>query len=469
MEPQVRLLRAVIVCLSALPILASCATAGRVSSPREKLSQLESGGTLEESYVVLGYRYRAQTKSVRVPERRGSASSVELTIPVMTWKALHPDGSPPLFVFHGGPGIRNLSLGFDALLAERRDIVLVGYRGLDGTRRVSDGPGYKAAASRFSAAPSPETYEDLKRSLASSAADLERGGIDLAGYSLVEVADDIEAARLAAGYGAIDLFGTSFGSRVAETYAARYPSSTRRVVAFLSGAPLDYYGEPGSFLLSLDRAAIRAGLSQGALSPIVERLAGSSSGRFKLAALHGTLGTADSGDSAVKSLQAFAGGKTDALDSILRGYGSDFTRSDRSMLIRLLMLGSLPALAGDGSDFVNASKDEIVARPLYALESDLVRATRSAAGLAADPGMPFGSFDGPTLILEGALDPFDPPDRARDALLPLYPQGKLVVFDGDAHEQPPSASFWALIDRFLATGEVDTSLLAPSSFEEYPR
>ena len=50
-------------------------------------------------------------------------------------------------------------------------------------------------------------------------------GVDLAGYSLPERVDDLEAARRALGYAQIDLLSESAGTRTAMIYAWRYPSA----------------------------------------------------------------------------------------------------------------------------------------------------------------------------------------------------------------------------------------------------
>ena len=44
---------------------------------------------------------------------------------------------------------------------------------------------------------------------------------------------DLEAVREALGYGALNLYGVSYGSRVAQHFAKRYPGSTRSI--FLDG------------------------------------------------------------------------------------------------------------------------------------------------------------------------------------------------------------------------------------------
>ncbi len=49
--------------------------------------------------------------------------------------------------------------------------------------------------------------------------------MDLAGYSLPEIVDDLDATRRALGYQRIDLLSESAGTRTALIYAWRYPKS----------------------------------------------------------------------------------------------------------------------------------------------------------------------------------------------------------------------------------------------------
>src|SRR5688572_3602255 len=62
-------------------------------------------------------------------------------------------------------------------------------------------------------------------------------GVDLAGYSLPQRVDDLEAARKALGYGRIDLLSESAGTRTAMIYSWRYPRSIHRSVMVAVNPP----------------------------------------------------------------------------------------------------------------------------------------------------------------------------------------------------------------------------------------
>ena len=70
---------------------------------------------------------------------------------------------------------------------------------------------------------------------------LQNDGVDLAGYTLPQRVDDLDAARKALGYERIDLLSESAGTRTALIYAWRYPQRIHRSV--MIGA-----NPPGNFL-----------------------------------------------------------------------------------------------------------------------------------------------------------------------------------------------------------------------------
>ena len=142
----------------------------------------------------------------------------------------------------------------------RHDVVLVGYRGVDGSSRL-DCP--EVVASR-------EHSRDLlsRASLASDASAfgacakrLQDKGVDLAGYSLPERVDDLELARHQLGYGPVDLVSESAGTRTAMIYAWRYPQSIHRSVMIAVNPPGNFLWNAkttGEQIRSL-RRAVRPG------------------------------------------------------------------------------------------------------------------------------------------------------------------------------------------------------------------
>jgi hypothetical protein len=79
----------------------------------------------------------------------------------------------------------------------------------------------------------------------------------------------------------------------------------------------------------------------------------------------------------------------------------------------------------------------------------------------------------PTLLISGALDFATPPQTAANQLLPSLPNGHQVVLPGFGH----TATFWnyqpqagtRLINTYLDTGRIDTSLYTPAKVNFTPR
>src|SRR3989304_1772914 len=59
----------------------------------------------------------------------------------------------------------------------------------------------------------------------------QEAGVDLSGYTVPGVVEDMEAARIALRYDRINLYSLSFGTRIAQIYAYMHPDSLHRLLA----------------------------------------------------------------------------------------------------------------------------------------------------------------------------------------------------------------------------------------------
>ena len=134
----------------------------------------------------------------------------------------------PLFALSGGPGdapsfnARFFSRAFSEI-RKHRDLVFIDLRGTGKSAPLTCPELAKPdAAGAFDA--------DLLSVAAVRAcrARLE-GSADLTRYTTEIAVDDLEEVRQALGYGPINLYGTSYGSRVAQVYMRRHPASLRAV------------------------------------------------------------------------------------------------------------------------------------------------------------------------------------------------------------------------------------------------
>ena len=159
---------------------------------------------------------RADCGTFVVPENRADPRSRLIALPVTRILARSSHPLEPIFHLNGGPGITNMTFPQANRLAAQHDVVMVGYRGVDGSS-VLNCPEVTAALenSDYLTKASLSAYS---QAFASCAKRLERSGVDLAGYTMEEQAGDIEAARVALGYQRIDLLSDSAGTRLAMIY-----------------------------------------------------------------------------------------------------------------------------------------------------------------------------------------------------------------------------------------------------------
>jgi pimeloyl-ACP methyl ester carboxylesterase len=129
--------------------------------------------------------------------------------------------------------------------AHEHDVVLVGYRGIDGSVRL-DCPEVESALKHNTDLLDEETSEAYADAFRSCADWLTAAGIDLGSYGVVQQVDDMEAARTALGYDKIDLLSESAGTRTAIIYSWRYPDSIHRSVMIAVNPPGHFLSYPST-------------------------------------------------------------------------------------------------------------------------------------------------------------------------------------------------------------------------------
>ncbi len=231
-----------IVLLTGLTYLGASSSSGTVSVPQgAHAGQL----TMHPCTYPTSGGYRADCGTLVVPEDRADPRSRLIALPVIRILARSSHPLAPIFHLNGGPGMTNMTFPQANRLAAQHDVVMVGYRGVDGSS-VLNCPEVTAALENSADYLGKASLSAYSQAFASCAKRLERSGVDLAGYTLAEQADDIEAARVALGYKRIDLLSESAGTRLAMIYAWRYPNSVDRSV--MIGV-----NPPGNFLLQRSR------------------------------------------------------------------------------------------------------------------------------------------------------------------------------------------------------------------------
>jgi pimeloyl-ACP methyl ester carboxylesterase len=163
---------------------------------------------------------------LKVPEDPAQPGGATIDLSVAVVSALNRRAAAaPLFLLAGGPGQAATDLyasyaGAFARANRNHDIVLVDQRG---TGRSA--PLKCAYPDNWLSAP-----DEMQRLRQATRACLAKYGPRVRFYTTSAAVADLDKVRSALGYARIDLYGSSYGTRVAELYMRRYPQSTHAVI-----------------------------------------------------------------------------------------------------------------------------------------------------------------------------------------------------------------------------------------------
>lgn len=172
-----------------------------------------------------------------VPQDRQEPEGVEIELALAVLYS--PSDSPlpdPLLYLEGGPGgsaLSGVEDWVDSPLRIERDIILLDQRGT----------GYSYP--RLHCYEADEIENDVPQALAECAARLaQEEGVDLRDYNTINSAADVAALRVALGYNEWNLYGVSYGTRLALTVMRDQPQGIRSVILDSSYPPVvDGYDE----------------------------------------------------------------------------------------------------------------------------------------------------------------------------------------------------------------------------------
>ncbi len=187
---------------------------------------------------------RCGTFAVRENPARRDSRVIDLKLVVVPSGKKHRDA---VFILAGGPGsgaVRMTDWVVRTLGAGERDLVLVDARGTGGSNPLHCESDDK------------ELFTDLwdPARIAACREKLEQKA-DLTQYTTLHIVRDLEAVRGALGYSKVTLYGTSYGTRVAQEYMRRYPKSVRAVI--LDGVVTPSRATPTGFAEGAQRSIRR--------------------------------------------------------------------------------------------------------------------------------------------------------------------------------------------------------------------
>ena len=435
--------------------------------------------------------YAADCGTLVVPENRHKADSRLIALPVTRIRARSAKPGVPIFRLQGGPGVTNMTFPLASRFADQHDVVLVGYRGVDGSSKL-DCPEVASARAHARDLLTEKSFRADEAAYKACARRLQGEGVDLAGYSLPQRVDDLDAARRALGYKRIDLVSESFGTRLAMIYAWRYPQRIHRSVMIAVNPPGHFLWDAKTLgdqvgryaALCADDASCRrrtpdlAASIHSAYSDLPDRwwFLPIKQGNVEVASFFGLMNATTDGSGPLNGPWTI-----DTLLSANQGDGSG------AWLLSMMAQLIIPRgqVWGDVAAF--GRSDAAYARHFYADDAnrgvigspltDLIWADGRL--LDAWPANPDENLythvrtsNVETLLIGGKLDFATPPQNGTRELLPHLPNGREVVLSNLGH----SDDFWTyqpaaskrLINTYLKSGRVDTSRYTPARVDFTP-
>ena len=433
-------------------------------------------------YATEDGSYAADCGTLVVPENRHKVGSRLIALPVTRIRARSAEPGVPIFRLQGGPGSTNMHFAPASRFADKHDVVLVGYRGVEGSSRL-DCPEVTSAREHARDFLTERSFRADAAAFKACADRLREDGVDLAGYTLPQRVDDLDAARRALGYKRIDLLSESAGTRTAMIYSWRHPKRVHRSVMIGVNPPGNFLWDAKTTGEQIRRYAALCAKDASCRSRTPDLTDSIQSayqripsdwwflpvrkGNVELGAFFGLIHATTDGAGPLAAPWTI-----DSLLAADRGDGSGawllslmtqtifpraqvwgdvaaVGRSDAAYGRRFYATGANrgSVIGSPGTDFITAGGRLFDSWPASPDENEYTRVQESRVE---------------TLVIGGELDFATPPQKARRELLPHLRNGHEVVLPNLGHTD----DFWTyqpaaskrLINSFLDSGRVDTSL-----------
>lgn len=203
----------------------------------------EIGSSKNKLYKNYPKKIETTFGTIAVPENRTKPNSRLISLPVKKLHSFSENPQEPIFILNGGPGSSNLRRAPVVWLLENHDVIMVGYRGIDGSVFL-DAPEIAEAMIIGDDPLGSKSIKNLAAVSLKSFNRLKSEGIDVDAYNMIEVIDDIDDARKALAYDKLNFYSASYGTRLAYLYGLKHPQYVNRSLLISVNPPGGYVWEP---------------------------------------------------------------------------------------------------------------------------------------------------------------------------------------------------------------------------------
>ncbi len=419
-----------------------------------------------------GREDRVRCLQLRVPLDYAKPAAQKISVFTAVIPALsRSGGNEPVFLLPGGPGQSGDSLlglvpSAFRIINQTHDLVLIYPRG---TQRSTP----------LTCAPTTSMALTDAQALAQTSACAAAQKVDPRFFTAEDIAHDIETVRKALGYTRINIWGGSFGTRLAQHYAVRFPAATRSLILD-AATPITeslLLSSPASMERALDSISRACSLDKSCAANMPKLKQSVAALVARLQAKPQTISLTDPATLVPQRVKL--DGKTLALAIRFSLYAPQ-TRAMLPPLIRAAFTGNFQplfaftALAGLEGDALSSGAH------LSAMCAQDVAQLTPATMRAASVGTVIGMFEYdtyvsqcavwphrrviavkrwqvlpiPTLVLSGALDPVTPPLLGAKTAA-LFKPARHIIVPASGHISSSFACAPNLLADFLESLEPD--------------
>ncbi len=427
-------------------------------------------------YMIDGQTFDAEVGTIEVQEIRGLESSRKIELPITRIFSTAPNSNTPVFLLADGPGRSNLwGNHLPAWLLSQHDLIIVGYRGMDGSVSLAL-PEVSQTLQSMQVDPlSTVGLSQLGEAIRQGFSRLQQSGIAVDHYTLTDVVGDLDNVRQAFNYEQINFYATGYGTRIAYLYESGYPQYVHRSLMLSASAPGGLVTSPADLDTVFQNYAQRwqqEGQSTSLLQLIrsgLDQLPQTWKG-LRVDADKVKMGTLLQLASVNSAPQVFA-----AYEQAAQGdfAGLAWLASFYNGFVQEMNWGDFYAKGGSadadfGRNYIAelSAPGSVLGSPLaQLLWGGFQRGGVSITPLSfEDRGLKSSVAE--TLMVHGQLDPLLTVGQASE-LLPYLTNGHLVVLDGMGHiddlTQLQPGAFQHMARIFFLNGSVDQSRFIPQS------
>lgn len=191
----------------------------------------QSQGTHDCPFPYSAHSAKDQCGFLAVPQNRSDPQSPKINIAYLVIKSQSKNPKPdPVVFLQGGPGgiVLQQADGFSQLSIDpTRDFILFDQRGIGFSNPICTNLGEAFLEVLALDIEAEQEYVELEKHLALCVEEQSKGKGDIRNYNTRENAADLEDLRKHLGYEKWNLYGGSYGTRLALVYMNVYPNSVR--------------------------------------------------------------------------------------------------------------------------------------------------------------------------------------------------------------------------------------------------